>query len=116
MPRWMHFSGPKYPALAPTPAMLKMDAKSFEVAYHAQLAALDPRQVYVDLVALAGIDAVLLCHEKPGVPCHRLTVARWLEAALGIDVPELDAPIVTGGSTDPEAVELCLIRQLSLDV
>ena len=95
MPRWIHFLGRKYPALAPTSAMLKMDAESFDDAYDILLAALDPRQVYIDLVALAGVDALLLCHEKPGIPCHRLTVARWLEVALEIDVPELDAPMTT---------------------
>lgn len=116
MPRWMRFSGRRYPALAPTPAMLKMDEQASEAAYRAQLEKLDPRQVYLDLLTLASIDAVLLCHEKPGAPCHRRTVARWLETALGIDVPELEAPIVTGQSTDPEAIEFRLLRQLTLDV
>jgi hypothetical protein len=127
MPRWMRFSGRKYSALAPTSAMLKMDSDTFDAAYYAQLAALNPRQVFADLVALAGVEALLLCHEKPGAPCHRLTVARWLETALGIDVPELDAPIVglrtvisgkdtRPSLTDPDSVELYLRRQLKLDL
>ena len=123
-PRWMRFPGPRYPALAPTPAMLKMDAEHFDVAYRAQLAALDPRKVYLDLVALVGIDALLLCHEKPGVPCHRLIAGRWLEAALGIEAPELDAPVTTAGHaqrelppTDaPDAVRRYLAEQLHLDL
>jgi hypothetical protein len=68
MPRWMRFSGRKYPTLAPTSAMLKMDTKSFDEANDVLLAALDPRHAYGDLVALAGANALLLCHEKPGVP------------------------------------------------
>ena len=107
--------------------MFKMNDRVFDAAYTDQLAALDPRRVYQDLVALGGPNALLLCHEKPDVPCHRLTVARWLEAALGIYVSELDAPMVTTrrpksisnvrpSATDPAAVELYLRRQLKLDL
>jgi len=104
--------------------MLKMDDAKFDVVYWARLEALDPQRVYRDLVALAGPDALLLCHEKPGIPCHRLTVASWLEATLGIRVPELDAPITTGARTRPksvpsvddtDAVRRYLAEQLHLD-
>jgi hypothetical protein len=105
--------------------MLKMEANAFDAAYRAQLEALDPRRVYSDLVALAGPDALLLCHERPGLPCHRLMVARWLEAELGIEVPELDAPITTvtrarrrppPSSAEPEAVRRDLAEQLRFDL
>lgn len=123
-PRWMRFSGPRYAALAPIPAMLKMQATAFDALYWARLEALDPQRVYNDLVALAGPDALLLCHERPGVPCHRLIVSSWLEATLRIKVPELDAPVTTAARIprkpappigDDEAARCCLAEQLHLD-
>lgn len=105
--------------------MLRMENLEFDAAYCAQLDALDPCSVYGELVALAGPEALLLCHEKPGVPCHRLTVAYWLEAALGIEIPELDAPVTTTGRTsrnqppstdDPDAMRRYLAEQLHLDL
>jgi hypothetical protein len=123
-PRWMKFSGQWYAALAPTPVMLKMEATAFDALYRARLEALDPRQVYSDLVALAGPDALLLCHEKPGIPCHRLIVSSWLEATLGIRVPELDAPVTTEARRprepappigDDKAARRYLAEQLHLD-
>lgn len=122
-PRWMRFSGRSYAALAPTPVMLKMDATEFDALYWARLEALDPQRVYRDLVALAGPDALLLCHEKPGIPCHRLIVAGWLAATLGIDVPELNAPVSTAARKtsklipsidDLDAVRRYLAEQLHL--
>lgn len=105
--------------------MLKMDATPFDALFWAQLEALDPQLVYRDLVALAGSDALLLCHEKPGIPCHRLTVASWLEATLGIEVPELRAPVTTAARMprkpvppieDTDAVRRYLAEQLHLDL
>jgi hypothetical protein len=102
--------------------MLKMEATAFDALYWARLEALDPQRVYRDLVALAGPDALLLCHERPGIPCHRLIVSSWLEATLGIKVPELD---VTAAARiprkpdppigDDEAVRRHLAEQLHLD-
>jgi hypothetical protein len=128
-PRWLRFAGARYPALAPTPSMLKLPAADFDVAYARQLEVLDPQRVHSELVALAGRDAILLCHEKPeiGFTCHRLNVARWLETALGVAVPELAAPLRTGRSSahrlparpsadEPEAVTAYLRRQLRLDL
>lgn len=105
--------------------MLKMDATPFDALYWAQLEALDPQRVYRDLVGLAGPDALLLCHEKPGTPCHRLTVASWLEATLGIKVPELRAPVTPAARIprkppppidDTDAVRRYLAEQLHLDL
>jgi hypothetical protein len=124
-PRWMRFSGSWYAALAPTPSMLKLDATAFDALYWAQLEALDPQRVYRDLVAVAGPDALLLCHEKPGTLCHRLIVACWLEATLGIHVPELRAPVTTAARMprkaappidDTDAVRRYLAEQLHLDL
>jgi|HubBroStandDraft_4_1064222.scaffolds.fasta_scaffold00001_17 hypothetical protein len=124
-PRWMRFAGACYPALAPTLAMLRMDHDDFEAAYRARLDDLDPGRVYRELVALAGADALLLCHEMPLVPCHRLAVAHWLETTLGIEVPELDVPVTRSirgskkGTTllnDPKAVRRNLAEQLLLDL
>jgi len=121
----MKLYGAWYEPLAPTPVMLKMDDTEFDSMYWARLEALDPQRVYRDLVALAGPDALLLCHEKPGIPCHRLIVANWLEATLGIDVPELNAPVSTAARIRPKsvpspddapAVRRYLAEQLHLDI
>jgi len=52
------------------------------------LARLDPREVYERPPAA---DAVLLCWEQPGLPCHRRDVAAWFEERLGAVVPEWQA-------------------------
>jgi hypothetical protein len=105
--------------------MLKMDKSEFDTAYWARLEALDPQQVYRDLVALAGSSALLLCHEKPEIPCHRLIVSRWLETTLGIEVPEFRAPVTTAARMRSRgtphidgagAVRLYLAEQLHLDL
>jgi hypothetical protein len=84
-PRFVKFNGRVELALAPTPAMLKMPRDQFDAAFAAQLATLDPKEIQARL----GDNAVLLCWEKPGEGCHRRIVAEWLEAALGIVIPEL---------------------------
>ena len=78
--------GRRYLALAPTWAMLKLPDPAYRTEYAAILSRLDPAQVYADL----GPDAILLCWEQPGESCHRRLVAEWLEASLGITVPELE--------------------------
>lgn len=124
-PRWMKFCGAWYAPLAPTLAMLKSSDNEFDALYWARLEALDPQRVYRDLVALAGPDALLCCHEKPAYPCHRLIVSSWLEATLGIRVPELNAPVTTAArirpkpappTDDPDAVRRYLAKQLHLDL
>ena len=91
VPRW--FKGRVYDPLRPSWKLVE-EAKSgaiphdeYEQRYRAEiLARLDPAVVRREL----GDDAILLCWERPGEPCHRRIVARWLEEALGIDVPELE--------------------------
>ena len=87
VPGW--FKGRRYEDLAPTREMLSMPPSEYEPRYAEILAALDARQVWCDL----GESAILLCWEAPGEPCHRRTVARWLEEQLGVSVPEMDATL-----------------------
>ena len=89
IPNWFH--GKRYPALAPSWAMIKLkEAAEYERQYAAQLSGLDPQKVYDSLEWMVNGDAILLCWEKPGEPCHRRLVALWLEKALGIEVPEYE--------------------------
>ena len=81
------YRGKQYGPLTPASAICNING-DFSDGYRAQLAALNPKQVYADLVALAGVDALLLCNEPPGDPCHRRMAARWLGVALGIKIPE----------------------------
>jgi hypothetical protein len=82
------FTGPSELRLAPTWTMLKMKRPDYDARFAAQLAALDPRELYETL----GEEAVLLCWETPGEGCHRRTVAEWFEASLGVVVPEWGVP------------------------
>lgn len=81
------FKGKRYHDLAPSRAMLKMNAADFRVAYQAQLDALDPGKVARELDG-----KILLCFEPAGTFCHREMVASWLQAKLGIDVQEIVRP------------------------
>jgi len=85
-PNWR---GRVYEPLAPPAWALKIkDAERFGRVYTAQLQAPNAREVYEEL----GADAVLLCYEREGEFCHRRIVAAWLEAELGIEIPELRVP------------------------
>jgi hypothetical protein len=88
--------------LAPTFEMLKAaklpgGAKVFDDAFELQLSRLDPAAIVAKLKAIQASEpgatgVVLLCYEdvrKPGERCHRLQVAKWLGAHLGIAVSEL---------------------------
>jgi deoxycytidylate deaminase len=91
VPRW--FKGRVYDPLRP-PWRLVQAAKSgtmthdeYERRYRTEvLGVLDPAAVRRDL----GDDAVLLCWERPGAPCHRRIVAAWIEETLGIEVVEVE--------------------------
>jgi hypothetical protein len=91
VPKW--FKGRVYDPLRPSWQLVE-GAKSgaiphdeYEHRYRAEiLALLEPATVRREL----GDDAILLCWERPGEPCHRRMVARWLEDALGSEVPELE--------------------------
>ncbi len=78
------FAGKKELRLAPTWAMLKMTKEDYDARFADILAKLDAAEIYQAL----GVNAVVLCWEKPGDACHRRLVAEWLERHLGIEVPE----------------------------
>jgi Protein of unknown function, DUF488 len=80
------YRGKRYMLLAPPRWLLKAeDPELFDREYRKQLESLDAKQVAEDL----GANAILLCWESFNVRCHRRLVAEWLEARLGIVVPEL---------------------------
>ena len=86
-----------YKALAPGAWFNSVSREEYERRFAAQLAALDPRAVHDDLVALAAPhEPVLLCWERPpfsdGKWCHRRIVAAWLERELGIRIEEASQP------------------------
>ncbi len=85
VPPW--YRGRRYLPLAPDREWLDLPPDEYTPLYKARLDALDPQQVAQAL----GEDAVLLCWEAPDKFCHRFLVAWWLEASMGIDVPELGA-------------------------
>jgi hypothetical protein len=71
------------------------DSAEFDRQYAEPLAVLGPRTVAEELRP----DAILLCWEPLGKPCHRHDVARWLEAAaLGIEIPEFVPPAPPGAA------------------
>jgi len=82
-----------YRALAPHPTMLKLPFEAYRARYLAEiLDPLDPQQVVIDVVALAGTEEVhLQCYENLAIPgkwCHRRLVADWLHERLGLAVDE----------------------------
>lgn len=79
------FKGRVMSCLAPTYSMIKLPEKEYGPLFAKILSRLDPERVMEEI----GGKAVLLCWEKPGDYCHRRLVAKWLENALGIVVPEL---------------------------
>src|SRR5262249_50502135 len=87
--RWppRYLKGRREYRLAPAARLLKscLSFRQFVREYRQQLAALDPQAIADDL----GSNAVLLCFEPPGAPCHRRIVAEWLEESLDVPIPEL---------------------------
>jgi hypothetical protein len=85
-----------YRPLAPGPWFNSVGYDEYSRLYAEILARLDPQQTFDELVALtAPHEPILMCWEAQrqapdgAQRCHRLQVARWLEAALGVEVPEL---------------------------
>ena len=79
------YRGRSVKSLAPTWKMLKLPREEYDQQFDEILAQLDPVEIAEEL----GENAVLLCWERPHTWCHRRRVAEWLEAALGIEIPEL---------------------------
>lgn len=85
-----------YNPLAPGSWYKTATTPEYKVRYGSQLDALSAERVMRDLQNLAdsiepGAIPVICCYEKAGGPnyCHRAMAAHWLEAQLGIHVPEL---------------------------
>jgi hypothetical protein len=81
-----------YRKLQPGPGTLKLPDAQFTEHYCRQiLGRLDPRQTVDELIVLAaGRVPALLCFEHTHSPawCHRGIVSAWLQAEIGLDVPE----------------------------
>ena len=85
IPKW--YNGARYIPLAPSWEIIHLkDPGLYKIRYYQEvLSKLDPKQVAADLDG-----RILLCHEKDSTFCHRRIVAEWLEADLGIKVPEME--------------------------
>ena len=85
IPKW--YNGARYIPLAPSWEIIHLkDPELYKKRYYQEvLSKLDPGKVASDLDG-----CILLCHEKDNTFCHRRIVAEWLEAALGIKVPEIE--------------------------
>jgi hypothetical protein len=86
----LDWSGARFPALAPDRHTFfaikqgKITQEEYAKLYKENvLAKLNPQEIYNALKS-----NVLLCWEDPGDFCHRRLVAKWLEEALGVEVPE----------------------------
>jgi uncharacterized protein YeaO (DUF488 family) len=97
-PQWAKVDG-YFACLNPTEQLLK-EAKSGAIPvdeamekYRSEiLGKLSPTEVYENLIDMPGKSGknhlALLCYEKPGDPCHRRIVAKWLEEGNNVSVPE----------------------------
>lgn len=90
--RYNPYRGKKYLDLAPSPALFKawknreLTEQEYEERFYQEtLTKTTPQKVLADL----GDESILLCYEPPGEFCHRRIVARWLEEALEIAIPEI---------------------------
>lgn len=84
-----------YRALAPGAWFRSVDEDEYRRRYAEQLAALEARRTFDEIVTLAGAaEPVLLCWERKAdldagrTFCHRRIVARWFADALGETVDE----------------------------
>lgn len=69
---------------------MRLPPEEFDSVYRAMLATLDSETVWRELHRLADPhEPVVLCWERPGLPCHRRHVAEWLQEMLGHEVDEL---------------------------
>lgn len=84
---------PRYSGLAPTSPMLDMDYDEYRDEFWRILQPLNPQVVWEELhILVTPMEPVLLCWEglqKRGQWCHRTMVAKWFEATLDVEVPEL---------------------------
>jgi len=92
-PRWWPKGFKIYHDLAPGSWFKSVSWPDYTRLYSAQLARLDPIQVWMDLHTLAaGAEPVLCCWEDlsdPQQQCHRKLVADWLSMSLNVEIEEL---------------------------
>lgn len=90
-PTW--YVGKTYPLLAPTWDLVKgiHSGRISEAEYTQEYMSLIKRRGVSPYKILSnlGEDAILLCYELPTEFCHRHIIAAWMEATLGISIPEL---------------------------
>jgi uncharacterized protein YeaO (DUF488 family) len=94
-PKW--FDGREMKILAPEKTLLwkakqgKISNEEYTKQYMEWIQKVfDPQSLYEKLKNnFFEKDIVLLCFEKKGEFCHRRLLAKWLEEALNITVPEL---------------------------
>ncbi len=90
-PKYYDYGGRYYSDLAPQAEDLhkllrgQIDTTTYYSRYTKVLDRLDVLKVVADLPD----GAILLCHEKPGDPCHRHTVSDWLNSSKACTVTEL---------------------------
>ena len=91
-PSW--WTGLDYIKLAPSAELLQLykflgDTEFYTNEFNKQLDKLNSKEVYKELVALAGqSDIALLCYESPNNFCHRHLVADWFNNN-GIPIQEI---------------------------
>lgn len=87
--------GPWMRYLAPPKSMPETDnGETWGQLYHSHvLCNVTTAEIAKTITNLSnGRDVILLCYEEPGAFCHRRFLAEWLEAGLGIVVPEYGFP------------------------
>jgi hypothetical protein len=95
-----------YRKLQPGPGTLKLPDAEFTSHYVRQvLGKLDAQQVVDELLKLAdGRTPAILCfeHAQSDAWCHRAIVSAWLEAELGLEVPEFGREADGHGAAHPK--------------
>lgn len=79
--------------LAPKGNMFRLNKEKYQHRFKVEvLGIINPEAVYNELKEMSEEkDIALVCFEKDREACHRVMVARWLEASLGIEVHEFGA-------------------------
>jgi len=87
-----YFRGKRFSVLAPSWEILnaykehRIDEEEYARRYLTLLEerGLTPEGVY----HATPPGTILLCYEKPGQFCHRRVLAKWMEDAVGVEIPE----------------------------
>jgi hypothetical protein len=108
------FTGKVYERLIPPGQLVwpykanLISSKTYTEQYLKRLSRLSPSRTALELERLVRGEPILLCHcdlhKRPF--CHRRVVAKWLEDALGIVIPELNPPRPLPKPRSPEVHKL----------